>query len=202
MVSRERYRGFYDEVPGSAVLMGRQIKDSPARDFLSTQSGLFAGIQPHEKLYSLPGFNRTTTEPAAVQHASVYMNLRWSLAQQRHAAEAAYKGYMAERHAANKKHFTDSVAEKRAENAAATRVRALRNARVEAYKSEAKGIALKTARTALKPETAAVSAPVLAQIDTMRKDADALNRRVYEQSKLPPGQPVRVAPGQDLVADY
>jgi hypothetical protein len=129
MVSRERYRGFYGGPSGAFTLMARQLSDVPSRDFLQTQSGLFAGMDAEKVLRSLPGFSKnTTTNPYAVQNANAYLNLRRSLAKDRKEA-AARKG--AKLDAA----LTDQ--------AELRRLQAFKNAKQSALKGVPKGIALK-----------------------------------------------------------
>ena len=183
MVSRERYRGFYGGEPGSFTLMKRQYGDAPAPDFLLTQSGLFAGIQPRERLMRLPGFMHATTEPTAVQNAPTYLKLRYADAQRRHAA-AAYFADLKEKtvpsSVADEK-FKARVAKKRQESIAERRIQALKLAAVEHHASAAAGEAIKTAATVKAPETAAVATPP--DLNAL-KEAAARKNRI---DALPPG---------------
>jgi hypothetical protein len=137
MVSRERYRGFYDTEPGSFVLMQRQISDAPSHNFLAFQGGLFAGIHTEQRLQSLPGFNHATSTPAAVQNADAYMNIRWSKAL---------------KEAEDKEAMRQLIEDRKAENAALKRLAAMKHAS-DVYASETKGPGLKQAKTALKQES-------------------------------------------------
>ena len=192
MVSRERYRGFYGGPSGAFTLMARQLSDVPSRDFLQTQSGLFAGVDADKVLRSLPGFSKdTTTNPYAVQNANAYLNLRRSLARDRKEA-ASRKG--AKLDAA----LTDQ--------AELRRMRAFKDAKQTALVGVPKGVALKRSgdQLLIRDNPLSLLRQALRASETARDKAVAELKRITpedaaNQPELPPERVQAIANQQAIL---
>jgi hypothetical protein len=170
-IAPERFQGFRALEPPQGELLRRQYASFPPWDFLSHQGGFRAGIyKPGERLRSLPGFYKTSTNYHSVQNGPAYLKLRLQ-------------------EVARKKQRMEAEKLERDRIAVHSVTKRLKRAKTVPYLSKAAGLALKTAQSGFiekgkivhKGETVDASPDILLNVITPNKKDLAATKTMLEK---------------------